>query len=96
MNDKTINDLIEVAMSDCMYITRPRWRELEAAFPARLVERLRAIQHDAESNEENAWTAAPSLQSAIDRIEPRIRAKYPDLNDRSIYLVFNHAAFAWK
>lgn len=93
--DPSINEVIEFAMGDCMSISaekRERLKEMHSPSQLSLLEQMRSIS---ESPSE-IWTTSGSLQEAAARIESRLRAKYPQLSNRSIQLLLSHAAFSRK
>ncbi len=90
-----INELIEFAMSDSLWISREKRAEIDEYFDKSLVELLDQIRADCDDPIE-AWTESNSFSAAAAKVEPGLRAKYPNLSDKSIGLLLNHAAFSWR
>jgi hypothetical protein len=93
--DTNINDLIQFALSERIWISREMRIQIKTQFPIQLVELLDTILHDSSWPAE-PWTTSKSLTEAAQRVEPTLRKKYPELTDESISCVLNYACYEWK
>ncbi len=93
--DATINDRIESAFSQSIWIAKETRASLKDEFPKFLITELDSILYDSCWPAE-PWTTSASLPEAAAKVEPELRLKYPKLSDQSIGLILNYACFQWK